>query len=533
MSKIDPLFMISVSIFLALFAGCAQNAAMPVPSPQPTESWCPLPTSESAASLTPLPTPEPTPTQPDMGYEPTQCRTSTRARLEIECGDLTVLEDRSRPDGNLIKLYVAIVHSPDPNPEPDPLVVLEGGPGWPASISMDYWLTVFQNVLKQRDVILLDQRGTGKSQPSLDCPEVPDQIYAYLAENLSAADEMKLDTQALQVCHDRLVQAGVDLAAYTSATNAVDVEDLRKALGYAQWNLYGGSYGTRLALNVMRDYPEGVRSAILDSVCLPQADHYAEIAASGERAFNLLFESCAADPACNQAYPDLVDVFYGLVEQLDTEPVNLTVTPYMSGTSIPMKLNGDRLINAMFSMLYNSDLIPRLPKMIYEFKEGNWTGLQQEISQNLGMYAYLSEGMGTSVNCSDEATFSSEEAVQSAHPEVNPRLRAALYFSPIFETCAFWGAAVSPPIEAQEVSSDVPTLILAGEYDPIHPPSWGQQAAETLPQAQYLEFPGYGHGALAPTNLCALKILDQFLANPAAPVDASCVEKIKPTFRTK
>lgn len=529
MSKNVLNYMISLCIFLALFASCVQNTA----TPQPTAPFTQTPTLEPTASVTPLPTLEPTPTLPAIGYEVTKCRTSTRARLEIECGELTVPEDRSRPEGNLIKLYVAVVHSPDPNPKPDPLVVLEGGPGWPASESMDYWLSIFHNVLKQRDLILLDQRGTGKSQPSLDCPEVPDQIYAYLAENLSAADEMKLDTQAAQVCHDRLVKAGVDLAAYTSAANAADVEDLRKTLGDAQWNLYGGSYGTRLALNVMRDYPEGVRSAILDSVCLPQADHYAEIAASGERAFNLLFESCAADPACNQAYPDLENVFYGLVEQLDTEPVTLTVTPMMSSTSIPMKLNGDRLINAMFSMLYNSDLIPRLPRMIYEFKGGNWTSLQQQTNQNLGMYAYLSVGMGTSVNCSDEATFSSEEAVQSAHPEVNPRLREALNFSPVFETCALWGAAAAPPVENQAVSSDVPTLILSGEYDPIHPLAWGQEAAKTLPKSQVLEFPGYGHGALIPTNLCALKIVDEFLADPAAPVDTICVEEIKPRFMTK
>lgn len=529
MAKSHFVPMASVSILLALLVSCAQNTAIP----ESTSAFTLTPTSEPTAFVTPLATTEPTPTTPATGYEPTQCRTSSRARLKIECGDLTVPEDRSRPDGNQIKLHVAVIYSTNPQPDPDPLVVLEGGPGFPALESMDYWLTVFQNVLNQRDLIIFDQRGTGKSQPSLDCPELADQIYTYLAENLTTDDEMKLDTQAAQACHDRLVQAGVDLAAYTSAANAADVEDLRKALGYSQWNLYGGSYGTRLALTVLRDFPEGVRSAILDSICLPQADHYTEIAASGERAFNLLFESCAADPACNQAYPELDSVFYGLVEQLDAEPVTLTVSPLMSATTIKMKLNGDRLINAMFNMLYNSDLIPNLPKLIYEFKEGNWTGLQQEINQNLGMYNYLSEGMWFSVDCSDEATFSSPEAVQAAHPEVNPHLREALHFGPNFETCAVWGAAVSPPIEAQEVSSDVPTLILAGEYDPIHPPSWGQQAAETLPQAQYLEFPGYGHGALIPTNTCALNILDEFLANPAAPLDASCVEKIKPTFATK
>lgn len=209
----------------------------------------------------------------------------------------------------MIELHFAILRCSFQDIAPDPIVALHGGPGGNALDSMDHWLYIFQSTLAFRDVIVLDQHGTGFSQPSLNCPELEEPLYAHYAQDISMVEQDQRFIQALKTCRDRLVQEGVDLDAYTSTDNAADVDDLRRALGYSEWNIYGISYGSLLALTVMRDFPEGLRSVILDAVHPPQVDLYASWVVNMERALNLLFERCAADVECSQVYPDLEQVF--------------------------------------------------------------------------------------------------------------------------------------------------------------------------------------------------------------------------------
>jgi pimeloyl-ACP methyl ester carboxylesterase len=321
--------------------------------------------------------------------------------------------------------------------------------------------------------------------------------------------------------------------AYTSRANAADVDDLRTALGYPEWNLYGTSYGTRLALTVMRDYPNGVRSAVLDSICLPQADHYAELAASVERAFDLLFERCAASVTCAEAFPEMETVFYDLVAQADANPVTLKLNRPSTGESYDMVMNGNRLISSFFNLLYSAEAIPQLPDLIYELHEGHWDALANRIRWSQFMNDSLSEGMWLSVECGEEAPFSSPGAVETASERVLPRIREAMHFQPAFAMCEVWDAGEAQPLEREPVVSDVPTLILAGAFDPIHPPAWGEWAAETLSRAQFVEFPGFSHGALwawVEGEACSRNIRGAFLADPTSTLDTSCLAALKPVF---
>ena len=220
----------------------------------------------------------------------------------IDCGYLIVPEDRGDPSSPTIQLAYAVLYAPADVVKPDPVVYLAGGPGGNAVGELDGWLDI--PYLQDRDLILLDQRGTGYSLPSLNCPE--------MEQN---------EENATQVCHDRLISEGVNLQAYNSAENAADVADLRIALGYDEWNLYGISYGTRLALTVMRDHPEGVRSVVIDSVYPPEISSWEQYGQNTADEFNKLFQGCAADVQCSADYPNLEQAFYTTAEQLNAEPV--------------------------------------------------------------------------------------------------------------------------------------------------------------------------------------------------------------------
>jgi pimeloyl-ACP methyl ester carboxylesterase len=468
-------------------------------------------------------------------FEEAECQFHVPAGMDIECGYLSVPEDRGQEDSPAIQLHVAIIHSIDPDPAPDPVVILHGGPGGYALDMLDYWLDIFRLVRRDHDLIILDQRGTGYSRPSLNCPEAENQWYQAWTENISQAETNQRYTEGLGQCYERLAAEGVDLAAYTSAANAADLEDLRQALGYTEWNLYGSSYGTRLALTTMRDFPAGIRSVILDSVYPPQVDLFATLAVNGEHALNLIFERCAGDPKCNQDHPDLKASFYQLADQLDAEPLAFRISHPITAKVYEVILNGDRLIWTFFNMLYRTDLVPVLARHVETLREGSTATIRDILSWAIFFDDFWSEGMYYSVQCTEEIPFGSPEAVEQANAAVTPRFLAGVDGSSIFQCCDVWkGMGTVPAVENQAVISEIPALILSGQFDPITPPAWGQLAAETLGSSQFLEFSGHGHGILGvgpDGGACSRQIVSDFLADPGSPVDASCLSDFELNLR--
>lgn len=462
-------------------------------------------------------------------FEEADCKFSYPSTRQIACGYLHVPEDRNQENSSEIQLHVAIIKSYGDKPEPDPVVVLHGGPGMNALENIDYWLYLFQQVIKSRDVIVFDQRGVGFSTPSLNCPEVETPLNKQLYVDRSSKEDSELFNQAALNCQERLIGQGITLAAYTSADNAADVNDLRIALGYPQWNLYGSSYGTRLALTVMRDFPNGVRGVVLDSVYPPQANLYTTQGKNGERAMNLVFKRCAADLVCNQEFPTLKTIFYDLVDQLDSEPVMITIYHPTLPEKYELLMNGDRLIYYFFNVLYETNRISEIPEIIYELHNGLWGNLPNLIKWGVFGSNYISEGTHISIQCGEEVSFTKEADFDTK--STNPRFYKAMNADAILSLCEDWAVQPAVPVENEPVNSELPTLILSGEFDPITPPAWGQLAAETLSNAQFLEFPGISHGVLGmgtDGGLCTFKILEDFLANPNEVVDASCINQLPP-----
>ena len=459
---------------------------------------------------------------------------------DMRCGTLTVPENRAESDGRTIELAVAVLKSTSATPAPDSVLYLSGGPGAPnLTGNMQWFGRDFAAPLQAtRDLVFFDQRGTGLSQPSLACPEQNGAFRAALAANLTNKETAEGSYAILRRCHDRLAADGVDFTAYSSRESASDIADLMQALGYEQYNIYGVSYGTRLAVEAMRDDPEHVRSVVLDSTLPPQSRGAAEQAASFDRVISTLANGCKADPGCAKAYPSLEQTFFDLVARADVTPIE--VEPHDPATGAPTRVvvNGDRIMAGAFQAFYDTSLLPLLPFAAHEIAGGN-TALLTALAQQVAFVADpIAPAMQEAVECNDvtmsltpddvsEATKGVRQAILDGHIGIVDEgdLDAAQ------DVCRAFGITQTDAREREPVTSDIPTLVFGGEYDPITPPAWGEAAASTLSQSYFVLFPGSGHGELFGRHDCAIAIAASFFGAPPEAPDESCVAAIgEPKF---
>lgn len=471
-----------------------------------------------------------------LGFEEWECPVP---QVEgITCGYMSVLEDRNDPDGNIVELAVAIVSPTGADPSPIPVIYLEGGPGGSALFGLDALLD--HPVLEDHTVIAFDQRGTGFSSPSLNCYE--------LEEFDEEGDE------ALVACRDRLAEE-IDLQMYNSTASAADVYELAIALGYDQVDLWGVSYGTKLALTVMRDYPEVVRSAVLDSVYALETDDLIVQTDAFLGSLDHLFAQCAEDDICGEAYPALEDDFYFVLDDLNAEPVVL------EGDDDSVEVSATSLLEVLFQTLYDTAAIPFLPYAInlmanaeslddydeaYRIIANEELPVQSEgagsdiepFAESDEVQAYVeefggiddSEGMAYSVDCQEEYQLSDVDAAlelaASAPAPINEYLIGSIRGN--LQACDIWGVATAPVIEGERVLSDIPTLLVAGAFDPITPISSAESALEGLSNGQLVAFMSGGHGLTfeqAAIGVCTTQLMLDFLADPGAPLDTQCVEE--------
>ena len=429
---------------------------------------------------------------------------------DIVCGYVTVPEEHANPDGRTIRLAVAIIKSTSENPAPDPLVIEAGGPGGSTLASIPSML-VLADLRAQRDIVLVEQRGTLYSQPYLLCTEVGDLARKANGQNLS-----DLEIEALTTCRDRLVAEGVNLSAYDSLENAADIVMVLTALGHEKFNFYGVSYSTMLAQHLMRDYPHRLRSVILDSVAPLSVNGFVQLPNSADRAFRLLFESCEADPVCNHHFPNLETVFFDLVEELNQNPATVYFEAPMQ---IAELMTGERLVGQLFDLLQHGP-IPLLPATIYATADGDYSLMTRLGAPRSLPKAMLINGMTVSVLCAEEMDYTNADFnLEGIYPQIAALIRDA---SDIRDYCQVWNVAPLSADVSAPVISDVPTLILCGEFDPNTPPSGGRLVAETLSNSHVYTFPGISHNVLG-NNFCAQSMLLDFLNDPTHEPDASCV----------
>ncbi len=334
--------------------------------------------------------------------------------------------------------------------------------------------------------------------------------------------------EALGDCASGFRDRGIDTAQYNTVNNARDADAIREALGYDEWNLLGISYGTRLALDMMRQFPETIRSAVIDSVYPPQVDATKEQSQTFLDSFELVSAACDAEPAC-AAEGNLSERLIAAAADLEAQPREVEVVNFLTGATDTVQANGDAVVGLVAGGLYSPFAFTDWPELLTDLESGGTGALSQYLSLDRTNEAFLTAGMFYTFQCNEEIPFADPDEVDAASPE-DPFGLYGKAFSDgdPFASCAALGGVTADPVSTQPVTSNVPTLVLAGEFDPVTPPAWSALAAETLSNSQYVLLSGESHGVS--TSDCGNSIIQEFLADPSGAVDTSCAGETRVSF---
>jgi pimeloyl-ACP methyl ester carboxylesterase len=464
------------------------------------------------------------------------------------CGYLTVPVDHTHPDGPTLKIAVARVKAVSANPKPDPIVYLTGGPGGSGLVAAR--AVVANGVNADRDVIFVDQRSTLHANPFLNCPEIDTFNVAAIGLAPTAAGTQAAHVAATNACHARLRASGYNLADFDTWQNAADIADLRTALGIKEWNIYGVSYGSFLALTLLRDYPAGIRSVVVDGVAPPQTNLLNNLWPDAAAGYNTVINDCTAQPACKGAYPNLRKELVDVVNALDRHPLTVSV-PAVAGISardplavsakntVRVVLDGYQVAN-LFVLLSNgggSGLVA-MPAIVDALAHGDGTlaatALQQEIiGTPSGVVGYP---LQWGVFCREQTAFTSPAALLKSARRALPgfptsTLRLPPQLPQPFGDCKVWNVGKASPKTHELTKSSVPVLLLSGTFDLILAPREARVAAQGLSNAHIVDIPGLGHNTVSHST-CAAAVMVDFLDNPGPNSNTGCVASLKvPRFK--
>jgi pimeloyl-ACP methyl ester carboxylesterase len=449
---------------------------------------------------------------------------------QAHCGTVSVPENRrasrdgSAPEGRRIDLRVAVIPSEDgaedgaPSEAKPPIFALAGGPGQSAVSAASAFVTLFSEIRGSRDLVLVDQRGTGGSGLLL-CPltggespgEPSDDPHAVLGDQFPPA--------AIEACLERLEAEGIDPRHYTTPDAVDDLDAVREALGYDRVTLFGLSYGSRAALVYLRRHPERVASVILSGAVPTGMALPTHHAPDAQRALDLLFEACEADAACAEAYPDLEEELWAVRRRLDERPAEVEIDDPATGEALTIRLDRHLFDEEIRWRLYDQEaiLIPRLVAQSHDGDYRQLTELVLRLRRALAGSQVLSVGAYLSVVCSeDDPLIDPDEARRLAEGtflgtyRVDQQRRA----------CALWPRGELPEGYAEPVRSDAPVLVLSGHRDPVSPPHWGEKVAAHLPNGRHVVLAGGFH---VDAGTCTQELVTRFLeTGSAADLDTSC-----------
>jgi pimeloyl-ACP methyl ester carboxylesterase len=433
------------------------------------------------------------------------------------CGTYTVYENRAAGSGRTIDLNVMVIPARSGDPRPDPVFYLAGGPGVGATLRARGMLFAWYG--GDRDIVLVDQRGTGRSNP-LDC-EFPGG-----ADNLQPYLDREFQVEYFAPCRDKLEEFA-DLRFYTTPLAMADLNDVRAALGYETINLFGGSYGSRAALVYMRRHPETVRTATLVGVAPTAFRNPLYHAREAQRALEATFQQCTEDAACSAAFPALEAEFEEVLRRLDAEPVSVALDHPDTGQPVTLELGRYAFAEALRTTMYYMPGARDVPLLIHKAYQGDYAFFASEgMQSNRGIMTRLQLGMLLSVTCPED--------LARIDPAEIPALTEGTFYGDTrvrdqLAVCAIWPAGEVPADYGEPVSVDVPTLVISGTLDPVTSVYWGEETARHLPNSLHVVAPG-AHGVGGP---CIRSIQQQLLDTASVEeLDTSCVQHMSlPPFR--
>lgn len=448
---------------------------------------------------------------------PRACDFAAESGRKMACYDLYVPETRGRAGSRRLRLPVLVFQAPETPKKDDPVLLIGGGPGAIAYTEKRFaemWKGRFKDLpwLDGRDLVVYDQRGVGGARPALECPEI----------DATRDDPMNLDRAkaAMTACRARFERQGVDLLAYDTNANADDVLSLKAAFGFKNLNLWGQSYGTRVALTVMRRNPAGIRSAILDGAYPPEIAGKLHLASAFAATMERVFEACEKDEACRADYPDFRKQFEQVVLRLRTQPAAVRSDPSPLLAPKVFQVNDVIFVSVVDSLLYTADGIAKLPWLVDRIAAGKSDALAEALTDwdQVAYGPFVTAGVSYLVDCNDtpDPDDSEERRMAQRAPHLGGWLNYALAVKP----CPFWTPRKEPALDRSPVKSDIPTLIVTGGFDIATPPDWAVITARALAKAQLVVVRGSSHDAS--DAVCAQAALAVFLNLPGRDVSLFC-----------
>ena len=445
-----------------------------------------------------------------------ECRISAgpgHPGIKARCGTMLRPENPADPDSAEIEVRVAVVAALNLTPETDPIVPIAGGPGQGA---IEFYSSVsgaFEALRRNRDILLVDQRGTGESS-RMDCVIEDDAIL--FEDQYSLEDTVEFIDECLE-------ELPHDPRYFTTSVAVTDLEAARVALGYTSLNLYGVSYGSRVAQHFARRYPESTRTVIIDGVVPPQISLGPEIATESQRAVDTILARCAADTACSESFPDIEATFARVVAELRESPVQVLVPHPNTGRIEEVAFGSGQLAGAVRLLAYNPNTIALLPLMIHEAGEGNFVPLTSQFMLTaVAMSDSLALGMHNSVMCTEDIPFFDPASID--HEAIEASYMGSFQLDTLDAICASWPAGPIDPDFKVPLATDIPFLLLSGDADPITPPRYAEMAAVDLTNAAHLIGKHQGHGQLMVG--CMDRLVADFVASAdPASIDATCMER--------
>jgi pimeloyl-ACP methyl ester carboxylesterase len=449
-------------------------------------------------------------------FEETTCELpdlSPQIRPRLRCGTVHVPRDHVRPDAGSFSLAVVVIKSEQQPALPDPVVYINGGPGEPLTVYAARQARI--PYAPRRDLILVDQRGAGRSEPSL-CPDLDrrllDADIAIAADN--TADAMAERRAAYMTCRAAAILGGTDLAGFGTRITVEDFEWVRRALGIASWNVYGESYGTTVAMTLVALHPGAVRSVVLDSIYPPDPMPLRSSVVSDAR--DAFFAHCARDDACATSFPDLAATYRETLSRLDQKPLTIAVSPRLQQPHDQVRITAPLFEVLVSRLLYFPTGYPALPHIIQAVHDGDARGLGTLVASEMAAATTENSATHAAVECRDRPHFRDPLADGAS---VLDRLQ-------LYGVCDRWSAPGPSPIVP--AGSSVPTLVLAGQFDPVARPALSRHVAELIgKRAHAVEFPLAGHN-VRQFSPCGARIAADFIDDPIKLPDTSCADRTPP-----
>ncbi len=453
-----------------------------------------------------------------LRFEPCELdQRNSAATTAAFCAPFEVPENWDKPDGRKIGLRLAMLRSSSAAAERDPVVLLAGGPGQAATEVFPRAAAAFAPLLRKRNVVLMDQRGTGGSN-ALECAQDIDAEADPAAQDIDL-DKLRVDTRD---CLDK-VSRHADPAQYTTTVAVRDLEALRQAMGAPQFNLIGVSYGTRVAQQYLMRHPDGVRSVVLDSAVPNEVILGEEFARNLDASLKAQFAACAADDACAKAFGDPYDSLYRLRDRLAAQPAKLQSRDPRTGMPAETTLGAARLAGLARMFAYASETAALLPLAISRSLDGDYAALAGQSDYiTAEMSDLIGSGMQLSVICAEDADLIHD------NPDDARLLLGNTFARVMREQCAVWPRGTRPADFHQPVTGDTPVLILSGEFDPVTPPRYGEQILKSLGNGRHLVATGQGHSVMG--RGCMPKLTARFVDRlETKTLDAGCLADFGPT----